>query len=114
MAWARLAALGLMAAAASACVSGPRNGPRRGVTPETAQECVDACNAMGLRMQSVVLVAGHSGCVCEPGDAPRSDARSGAGAAVNAMVALQEDAERAAIEDQVIQEQQMFWLLDHP
>jgi hypothetical protein len=103
-----------MVAASSACVSGPRNGPRRGVTPETAQECVDACNAMGLRMQSVVLVAGHSGCVCEPGDAPRAERSSGGAAAVDAIVALQQDAERAAIEDQVIQEQQMFWLLDHP
>jgi len=107
--WAALAFI-----AATACVSGPRNAPLRGLTPETAQQCVDACNAMGLRMQAVVLVAGRSGCVCEPGDAPRSDATSGGGAVVNTMVSLLEDAERAAIEEQVIQEQQMFWLLDHP
>lgn len=108
----RWAALGLIAALG--CVSGPRNGPLRGVTPDTAQQCVDACTAMGLRMQSVVLVAGRSGCVCEPGDSPRAERTSGGAAAVEAIVSLQEDAERSAIEEQIIQEQQMFWLLDHP
>ena len=77
-------------------------------TPDTARQCSDTCTAMGLKMQAVVIVAGKSGCVCEPTDAAAPHASGGPAAAVQGVVlAIEEESQATMVQEQVLQEQQL-------
>ncbi len=73
-------ALGL-ALAASGCKT-PVTQAAPSVSKALADDCVKHCGVLEMRLTAVVVVAGAGGCVCEPKNAPASEApRAGAAAA---------------------------------
>jgi hypothetical protein len=87
-----------------ACTMGQQSAAPR--TPETARQCSDTCTAMGLKMQAVVIVAGKSGCVCEPTDAAVPHAAGGPAAVQSAILAVDEESTASMSQEQLLQEQQ--------
>jgi outer membrane murein-binding lipoprotein Lpp len=53
----------------------------RRLPPDTAQECAEVCQSIGLQLSAVVVVASAAGCVCEAKPSARSALPGGATAA---------------------------------
>jgi hypothetical protein len=67
------------------------------VPPDTAQECGNICQGIGLQLSAVVVVANSAGCVCEV--QPRaSSAVPGGASAASAGAVIVVEAERASDE----------------
>ena len=71
------------------CVTHPAT--RLPLTRERADECVDHCKTLDMKLAAVVVIMSSTGCVCQPKDAPPpTPAVSGAAAASGgAMIAAE-------------------------
>ena len=86
----------LMAAAASLALAltgcGPVAASRGSSIPQqNVQQCIALCSSAGLELQSLVIVANQTGCVCAPPNGRASNGAVGAtsGGAVAVLLAEQ-------------------------
>jgi len=70
--------------------------PARSLNTDTPAVCASHCEAMGMRLSAVVIIANSEGCVCEPRDAARASSREAVPAAITPILA----AAAAAVERQ--------------
>jgi len=61
--------------------------PARSLNTDTPAVCASHCEAMGMRLSAVVIIAGSEGCVCEPRDTARSSSRDAAPTAITPILA---------------------------
>jgi hypothetical protein len=84
----RLSLLLVFALVATGCVTAS---PTYASLPrERTNECVQACQKLGLHMTAVVVMGNSVGCVCEPEGANTSTTQKGASAAAGGTVVLQQ------------------------
>lgn len=91
----------LLAACPQPAVTPAVQGP---VQVERATECRASCSALGMELQSVVLILNNAGCVCQvlgaqPQQSGGAAAASG-GAAIAVMMAQEEERKRDAEKQQ--------------
>ncbi len=70
---------------------------------DSANQCQSQCGRVGLRMQSLVIMANYVGCVCSPSsdsDRPSADGASGAAGGLAAILVLQQQQEAAQQQQQ--------------
>ena len=84
----------------AACATRPPVAPGLTLPPDTAQECVNVCQRIGLQLSAVVVVANSAGCVCEVQPGPPPGARQGGASAASAGAII------VAAEERRIREQQ--------
>ena len=72
---------------------GPKPASNRSTIPrDNVTQCVSLCQSAGLQLQSLVIVANQTGCVCSPGSAQASagGAAAASGGAVAVIIAQQQ------------------------
>jgi hypothetical protein len=104
-----LALASLLVAGAAGCVAAPKPAPMRRASRTSGQQCTNLCQSMGLSLASVVVVRDQAGCVCDPGSAGTAH-WAGAYAAAGAIVAIQEEIDAAAMDEQMREQQALMQL----
>jgi hypothetical protein len=79
----------------TACATRPPVGSFHRLPSDTAQECANVCDSIGLRLSAVVVVASSTGCVCEAQPGSGNAAPGGASAASAGAIIVVEEGEAA-------------------
>jgi hypothetical protein len=58
------------------------------IPPDAVAQCREQCNRTGLVLGSVVIMANHLGCVCNPANSPTACTNAAAGGAAGAMAQI--------------------------
>ena len=88
----------------AACATRPPVSPMLRLPPDTAQECANVCQSIGLRLSAVVVVASSAGCVCEA--QPSANAFQGGASAASAGAVIVVDEEQRQHQQQQQQKHQ--------
>ena len=96
----------LFALLLAACVTRPPVARGLMLPRDTAQECANVCQQIGLQLSAVVVVASSAGCVCQvqPGAPPQGE--GGASAATAGAIMVVEAEERQRKQQQESSQQQ--------
>lgn len=86
----RLALIAAFACLLAGCFGEPTS---LQVPRDTARQCANHCNGLGMRLGAVVIIMTSAGCVCEPRD--RSTVRAGGSAALAGGAAIHAAQEKA-------------------
>src|SRR4051794_13876382 len=98
--------IGIVAMACACVPMGSTGGALKSVSPDTARQCADACVAMNLRMQAVVVVANRTGCVCQVPESAGPSAGGSSGAVQAVVAQLDEEESASQVQEQQLQEEQ--------
>jgi hypothetical protein len=89
------------------CATRPPVAPNLRLPPDTAQECGNICQSIGLQLSAVVVVASSAGCVCEAQPRTGNAAPGGASAAsAGAIIVVEEEQQRLKQQEEERQRKQ--------
>ena len=75
----------------AACATRPPVGSLVRLPRDTAQECTNVCESIGLRLTAVVVVASSAGCVCEAQPGPGATPGGASAASAGAIIVVEEE-----------------------
>jgi len=96
--------MGFFALLLAACATRPPVGRGLILPRDTAQECANVCQQIGLQLSAVVVVASSAGCVCQVQPGAPAQGEGGASAATAGAIIVVEAEERQRQQQQASQQ----------